>query len=151
MEVRKVSKTGIDLIKKYEGCKLEAYQCCAGKWTIGYGHTDGVVKGMKITQSQADLIFQNDMDLFSKSVSNVIGNLSLNQNQFDALVSFAYNCGIGNFKNSTLLRIIKENQNDVKIKYEFNRWVFSKGRFLTGLARRRKEESELYFKKNYEQ
>lgn len=145
MEVKKVGKAGLALIKQFEGCRLEAYRCSAGRWTIGYGHTDGVKKGMKITQKQAELIFQNDIDLFSKSVSNVIGSVNLNQNQFDALISFAYNCGIGNLKKSTLLMRIKENPNDERIGYEFLRWTYSNGRYLAGLARRRKAEAELYF------
>ena len=145
MEVMKVGKAGLALIKQFEGCRLEAYRCSAGRWTIGYGHTDGVKKGMKITQQQAELIFQNDIVLFSKSVSNVIGSVNLNQNQFDALISFAYNCGIGNLKKSTLLMRIKENPNDERIGYEFLRWTYSNGRYLAGLARRRKAEAELYF------
>ena len=145
MEVKKVGKAGLALIKQFEGCRLEAYRCSAGRWTIGYGHTDGVKKGMKITQQQAELIFQNDIALFSKSVSNVIGSVNLNQNQYDALVSFAYNCGIGNLKKSTLLKRIKENPNDERIGYEFSRWAYSNGRYLAGLARRRKAEAELYF------
>ena len=145
MEVKKVGKASLALIKQFEGCRLEAYRCSAGRWTIGYDHTDGVKKGMKITQKQAELIFQNDIDLFSKSVSNVIGSVNLNQNQFDALISFAYNCGIGNLKKSTLLMRIKENPNDERIGYEFLRWTYSNGRYLAGLARRRKAEAELYF------
>ena len=145
MEVKKVGEAGLALIKQFEGCRLEAYRCSAGRWTIGYGHTDGVKKGMKITQQQAELIFQNDIVLFSKSVSNVIGSVNLNQNQFDALISFAYNCGIGNLKKSTLLMRIKENPNDERIGYEFLRWTYSNGRYLAGLARRRKAEAELYF------
>ena len=91
-----LSEKGISLIKKFEGCHLTAYLCPAGKWTIGYGHTAGVVKGMKITQEQADEYLRQDCKSSEKAV-NALGR-NLNQNQFDALVSFAFNCGVGNLK-----------------------------------------------------
>ena len=87
-----VSKKGIDLIKKYEGCHLVAYRCPANIWTIGYGHTKNVKQGMVITQAQADAYLMQDCQAAVKAV-NALGR-NLNQNQFDALVSFAFNCGV---------------------------------------------------------
>lgn len=92
----KVSEKGLAIIKKYEGCRLTAYVCPAGKLTIGYGHTKGVKKGQKITQAQAEAYLREDVAGAEKAV-NAIGK-GFNQNQFDALVSFTYNCGAGNLK-----------------------------------------------------
>ena len=93
-----------DLIKKYEGCKLEAYKCPAGIWTIGYGHTDSnVTSGTIITQDEADELFNKDILKFEKAVSHMV-KTTINQNQFDALVSFAFNLGNGALLNSTLLK-----------------------------------------------
>lgn len=131
-----ISQKGLDLIKKYEGCHLEAYLCPAGKWTIGYGHTSGVKKGMKITQEQADQYLMQDCASAVKAV-NVLGR-NLNQNQFDALVSFTFNCGAGNLKtlcHNRTLGVISE-----KILL-YNK---SGGKTLTGLVRRRKEEQALF-------
>ena len=99
----KTSQNGINLIKKYEGCRLTAYKCPAGLWTIGYGHTKNVKSGQKITQKQAENFLKQDLKTFEKGVEKAV-KVRLNQNQFDALVSFAYNCGLGALKTSTLLR-----------------------------------------------
>lgn len=101
MKKRKIGQAGLNLIKQYEGCRLSAYQCAAGVWTIGYGHTAGVKKGMTITQTQAETYLKQDCAKFESYVNSaayvpIIANL--NQNQFDALVSFAFNCGAGNLK-----------------------------------------------------
>lgn len=146
----KISSEGIDLIKKFEGCKLNAYQCSAGKWTIGYGNTfyeDGIFvkKGDKISKERAEILLKLILTTFERDVSNLVKS-SLNQNQFDALVSFAYNCGIGNLKASTLLKKVNTNPNDVSIKLEFMKWNKSKGKTLNGLTNRRESESTLYFK-----
>nr|DAI37636.1 MAG TPA: Lysozyme [Bacteriophage sp.] len=96
MANRKIGQAGLNLIKQFEGCRLTAYQCAAGVWTIGYGHTSGVKKGMTITQAQADAYLKQDCEKFEKYVNSaayVPITESLNQNQFDALVSFAFNLG----------------------------------------------------------
>ena len=139
----KISPKGIALIKEFEGLRLKAYKCPGGVWTIGYGHTAGVKPGMVITEEQAEQFLKEDLLIFEKAVNNQ--NLSINQNQFDALVSFTYNVGTGNFSSSTLLRKIRVNPQDNSIMDEFLRWVYSKGRVLPGLQRRRLAEMKLYF------
>ena len=137
------SPKGISLIKEFEGLRLKAYKCPGGVWTIGYGHTAGVKPGMVITEEQAEQFLKEDLLIFEKAVNNQ--NLSINQNQFDALVSLIYNIGIGNFKKSTLLLKVRIDPGDNSIMDEFLRWVYSKGRVLPGLQRRRLAEVKLYF------
>lgn len=131
-----ISEKGLNLIKSFEGCHLTAYKCPAGVWTIGFGTTSGVYEGMKITQAQADAFLLQDMKKFEGYVRAT--GLSLNQNQFDALVSFAYNCGNGNLKtlvkNRTLPQIA-----DAMLLYNKGG-----GKVLNGLVRRRKAERELF-------
>jgi lysozyme len=142
----KTSQTGIDLIKQFEGCRLKAYLCPAGIPTIGYGHTHGVKIGDKITQELAELLLKDDLNSeFEYYVNNY--SLNINQNQFDALVSFVYNVGPGNFQKSTLLKKARKNPNDLTIAGEFMKWTKAKGKELPGLRKRRILESELYFKK----
>lgn len=139
----KTSQTGINLIKGFEGLELDAYLCPAKVWTIGYGHTKGVKQGQRITTNQADELLKEDLEVFENAVN--VQSLNINQNQFDALVSFIYNLGIGAFNRSTLLKKIKENSNDPTIAYEFSRWNKANGNVLSGLVKRRKAESTLYF------
>ena len=143
----KTSDVGIELIKKYEGCVLKAYKCPSGVWTIGYGHTNGVKSGMQITKAQALDYLKQDLSVFEKAVTNYV-KVPLNQNQFDALVSFSFNCGAGALKTSTLLQ--KLNSSDYNgAANEFLKWNKSKGKVLNGLVRRRQEEKELFLKTNY--
>ena len=137
------SPKGIALIKEFEGLRLKAYQCPGGVWTIGYGHTAGVKPGMLISKAQAEEYLKADLIAFERYLNGL--GLALNQNQFDALVSFIYNVGTGNFTNSTLLRKVRANPQDNSIMDEFLRWVYSKGRVLPGLQRRRLAEMKLYF------
>ena len=139
----KTSPKGIALIKEFEGLRLKAYKCPGGVWTIGYGHTAGVKPGEVITENQAEEYLKADLIAFEK-YQNGLG-LALNQNQFDALISFTYNVGTGNFSSSTLLRKVRVNPLDDSIMDEFLRWVYSKGRVLPGLQRRRLAEMKLYF------
>ena len=138
-----MTQQGLDLIKKYEGLRLEAYKCPAGVWTIGYGHTKGVVKGMKISKEEAEKLLQQDVSVFELQVINTVGKLS--DCKIDALVSFAYNVGIAAFRNSTLCRKVKANSDDPAIRNEFMKWIYAGGKKLQGLERRRKEEAEMYF------
>ena len=87
----KTGQAGIDLIKKYEGCRLDAYKCPAGVWTIGYGHTGDVQPGQKITQAQAEAILRVDLEKFEKKVEKYYSRYRWRQNEFDAMVSFAFN------------------------------------------------------------
>ena len=139
----KTSPKGIALIKEFEGLRLKAYKCPGGVWTIGYGHTAGVKPGMVISEAQAEEYLMADLIAFEKHLNGL--GLALNQNQFDALVSFIYNVGTGNFSSSTLLRKVRANPLDNSIMDEFLRWVYSKGRVLPGLQRRRLAEMKLYF------
>ena len=139
----KTSPKGIALIKEFEGLRLKAYKCPGGVWTIGYGHTAGVKPGMVISKAQAEEYLKADLIAFERYLNGL--GLALNQNQFDALVSFIYNVGTGNFSNSTLLRKVRANPQDNSIMDEFLRWVYSKGRVLPGLQRRRLAEMKLYF------
>lgn len=142
---KKTGNKGIALIKSFEGLKLKAYKCPAGIWTIGYGHTKGVKEGQVITEDQADKFLTED--LFDAEMAVNEQSLSLTQNQFDALVSFTYNLGSGNFQKSTLLKKTKANANDPTIKEEFAKWNKAGGVVLSGLTRRRAAESNLYFEK----
>ena len=139
----KTSPKGIALIKEFEGLRLKAYKCPGGVWTIGYGHTVGVKPGMVISEAQAEEYLKADLIAFERYLNGL--GLALNQNQFDALVSFIYNVGTGNFYSSTLLRKVRANPQDNSIMDEFLRWVYSKGRVLPGLQRRRLAEMKLYF------
>ena len=139
----KASSKALELIKQFEGLRLKAYLCPGGVWTIGYGHTSGVKSGMIITEAQAEEYLKADLISFERYLNGL--GLALNQNQFDALISLIYNIGIGNFQKSTLLRKARINANDNSIMDEFLRWVYSKGRVLPGLQRRRLREMKLYF------
>ena len=139
----KTSPKGIALIKEFEGLRLKAYKCPGGVWTIGYGHTAGVKPGMVISEAQAEEYLKADLIAYERYLNGL--GLALNQNQFDALVSFIYNVGTGNFSSSTLLRKVRANPQDNSIMDEFLRWVYSKGRVLPGLQRRRLAEMKLYF------
>src|SRR5690606_21471801 len=147
--MRTLDTFGYKLIQQFEGLKLKAYQDSVGIWTIGYGNTtylDGskVKKGDEITREQADLMFKQTANKFALDVAKLI-NVCLTQNQFNALVSLAYNIGIGAFKGSTLLKKVNANPNDESIRDEFKRWVRAGGQVLNGLKRRRNEEADLYF------
>jgi len=139
----KTSNKGIELIKKHEGFRAKAYKCPADKWTIGYGHTLNVKSTDVITKEQGEYFLRQDVEYAEKEVNK--HNLNINQNQFDALVSFVFNLGVGNFARSTLLRRIKAHPNDITIRREFARWVYAGGKILPGLVKRRKEEADLYF------
>lgn len=136
------SQKGIDLIKSFEGCRLTAYQDSVGVWTIGYGHTAGVYQGMKITEEQAESYLRSDLSTSESAVNNYV-TYAINQNQFDALVSFTFNLGSGSLKNSTLLK--KLNAGDIEgAANEFDKWVYAGGVALEGLVKRRAAEKELF-------
>lgn len=133
-----VSEKGLALIKKWEGCRLTSYQDSVGIWTIGYGHTSGVTEGMTITQAQADAYLKSDCATAQNAVNKYDDVYHWNQNQFDALVSFAYN--IGNIKQLTADGTRSISTISSKI-LEYNK---AGGKVLTGLVNRRKEEKELF-------
>lgn len=138
----KTSQNGINLIKSFEGCRLTAYQDSAGVWTIGYGHTAKVYSSMKITEEQAIKFLKSDIKNAENAVNSRVTYI-INQNQFDALVSFTYNVGVGNFSSSTLLK--KLNQSDILgAANEFDKWVNAGGKVLKGLVRRRASEKDIF-------
>jgi lysozyme len=145
----KVNNLGIDLMHFFEGCKLEAYQCSAKVWTIGWGNTfyengTPVRQGDKITQDRANSLFVFVANKFAGEIKKLI-KTNLSENQFSALVCFAYNVGTGNLAKSTLLKKVNANPNDPSISNEFLRWNKAGGKELLGLTRRRTAESKLYF------
>jgi lysozyme len=151
-----LNESTIKLVKEFEGCKLTAYECAtslslpASKkfYTIGWGNTtyeDGtkVKKNDTITQDRADKLLHNLLDNFEAQVQKLV-RAPLNENQKGAIVSFAYNCGIGNLKASTLLRRL--NDGEYEVSNEFLKWNKANGKVLAGLSRRRKAEAELFTK-----
>jgi len=141
----KTSKEGIALIKKFEGCKLDAYQCSADVWTIGFGTTQGVKKGATCSQDEAETFLANDLCQFEQSILKMV-DVSLKQNEFDALISWIYNLGATNFSESTLLRRINDNTDSSRadIPYQIKRWNRAGGKVLDGLVRRREAEALLW-------
>ena len=139
----KASGKAYSLIQQSEGLRLTSYRCPSGIWTIGYGHTSGVTEGMTITVEEANEFLRQDI-VFAEDVVNAQG-LTLRQCQFDALVSLVFNIGGSAFRRSTLLKKIRVNPDDNSIMDEFLRWVYSKGKALPGLQRRRLAEMKLYF------
>lgn len=138
-----LGQSGESLIKHYESLKLKAYLCPANVWTIGWGHTKTAKQGMVITRPQAQALFDQDIKSFVDAVNSAI-KVNITQNQFDALVSLAFNIGIGNFTKSTLVRRINSRASDVEVHNQFRRWIFANGRRLQGLANRREAEILLY-------
>jgi len=148
--ITKHSQAFIDLVKASEGCELQAYKDTNGIPTIGYGAThyeNGAAVKMydSITQQQAEDLLGVLVGQFETTLSSLIP-ATINQNQFDALLDFVYNCGIGNLKSSTLLKKVIANPNDAEIAFEFNKWVHGQnGQTLAGLVTRRAKEATLYF------
>ena len=143
LNIMKASEKAYSLIRQFEGLRLTAYRCPAGVWTVGYGHTSGVVPGMVITKELAEKLLRQDIATVENIVNAECPNLR--QCQFDALVSFVFNIGGGNFRKSTLLKKIKANPDDNSIMDKFLRWVYAKGVVLPGLQKRRLAEMKLYF------
>jgi lysozyme len=152
MKITKTGAAGIELIKTFEGFESAPYKCPAGIPTIGYGATfypggkKVTVADKAITEAEAVELLKNMLVSFEKYVDSYCRD-DINQNQFDALVSFAYNLGPANLKASTLLKKVNANPADESIKLEFMKWVKAGGKTLKGLVRRREAEAQLYFKK----
>lgn len=135
----KTSQRGIDLIKGFEGCRLVAYKPVPTEkyWTIGYGHYGAdVIPGQKITPGQAETYLKADLEKFEKAVDAL--GLNLNQNQLDALTSFAYNCGVGNLKKLCEGRTLSQ------IADKMLAYNKAGGKVLAGLTRRRNAERGLF-------
>ncbi len=150
----KTSENIRNFIKNQEGLRLNAYLCPAKVWTIGFGHTGSeVVKGLVITREQAEKYFNQDIAIHENNVSRLV-KVPLNQNQFDALVSFEYNVGYGQFASSTMLKLLNAGKYN-EAAAQFGRWVYSTtkqsdGTFKTvalpGLVKRRRMEMEMFKK-----
>ena len=141
----KSSELLLNKIIEFEGCKLTAYKCPAGVWTIGVGHTKGVKQGQKITEAQAISLLKGDL----LPCENYVNNLGVckTQGQFDALVDFCFNLGTGALGRSTLLKFIRQGKAEQYIRGEFAKWVKSGGKTLAGLVKRRAWEADRYFGK----
>lgn len=138
----RISPRGIALIKKYEGLRLKAYYCSANVLTIGWGSTGKhVVPGMVITRDEAEELLKKDLVRFELGVSNLCPRV--NQHQFDALVSFAFNLGLGALQRSSLRMKVNRGEFDT-VPAEFMKWVRGGGRILPGLVKRREEEANLF-------
>lgn len=140
----KISQGGINLIKRFEGLKLKAYKCSAGVLSIGYGSTKGVYEGMEITEQEADNLLRTDLLIAEGAVDQLV-TYPLSQLQFDALVSFVFNCGSGNFKKSTLLKQINRGE-ILPAAEQFLKWVKAGGKTLPGLVKRREAEREIFLR-----
>ena len=140
----KLSTQGMNHIKKWEGLRLQAYRCPAGVWTIGYGHTGPDVKPkLVITEEKAYDLLDKDTDIAENAVNQNV-KVRVTQIQFDALVSFVFNVGVGAFKASTLLRMLNQGKFN-QVPTQMKRWVYDgNGKAIPGLVRRRKEEAEMW-------
>jgi lysozyme len=136
------SQAGIDLIKRWEGCRTKAYRCPAGVWTIGYGHTGTAMPGMSISYDKAEELLEQDLQRFEKAVKTLV-TVPINQNQFDALVSFTYNVGVKAFGGSTLLSLLNQKKY-LPASDQFSRWTKAGSKTLPGLVLRRSEERDLF-------
>jgi lysozyme len=138
----RTSKKGIDLIKSFEGLRLQSYQDSVGVWTIGYGTTRGIGPGMSITTEQAERMLMNDILRFEPEVDRLV-KVPLNQNQWDALLSFVYNLGSMNLGSSTLLKLLNA-RDYVGAAEQIPRWNKAGGKVLNGLIKRRAAERRLF-------
>lgn len=134
-----IGNKGLDLIKSFEGCRLSAYTCPAGVWTIGYGHTQGVYQGMTISQAQADKFLFEDVKYYADAVDRYNSRFNFTQEEFDALTSFTYNCGVG-----SLQAVMSCCNTKQEIAEECKLYNKGGGVVLAGLVRRRNEEYKLF-------
>jgi lysozyme len=151
MKITQASNNLIELIKKFEGFSAVPYMCPASVVTIGYGSTR-YADGRKVTMTDNSITIEGAIILLKQTLKqyelavDAYCRDDINQNQFDALVDFAYNCGNGNLKSSTLLKKVNTNPNDPTIAAEFRKWNKGGGKVLKGLVNRREAEIQLYFK-----
>jgi lysozyme len=142
MKKMTTSRKGLQMIKDFEGLRLAAYKCPAGVPTIGYGHTKGVKMGMVITQGQADDYLVEDIGPIERELNKL--DINFRQEQFDALVSWIFNLGAGNFRHSTMLIRINTDADDVEITDQLVRWFNAVGKPLVGLKKRRIAEANMF-------
>ena len=143
----RMSAAGLAVVKEFEGLRLKAYKCPAAVWTIGYGHTSAagnpiVTPDLVISNDEAEQILERDMVQYEDGVRKFV-KVELTQNQFDALVDFAYNAGVGALQKSTLLKKVNAGKFD-EVPAEFMKWTKGGGKELPGLVRRRRAEVKLW-------
>ena len=143
----KLGIQGLELIKTFEGLELNAYQCAAGVWTIGYGHTKGVKPGDQINKAVADSLLVEEMEEYEKAVNDAV-TISIDQCMFDALVSWTYNLGPSNLNASTMLKVLNSGDYD-GVPEQIKRWNKANGKVLEGLIRRREAEAILFEGKDW--
>lgn len=142
--MRQINEAGLKIVKGFESLELTAYRCPAGKMTIGYGHviTTGEVFARRITTELAESVLRRDLSIAEQAVTRFV-KVDITDNQFSALVSFTFNCGVEALRRSTLLR--KLNAGDAAgASNEFSKWIRGGGRILNGLVRRRQAEQQLF-------
>ena len=137
-----LSKTGIELLKHFEGCELKAYQDSVGVWTIGYGHTKGIYEGLEITQLEAEKMLQDELPEYEGYITDKVVPM-LQQHEYDALVCWVYNLGPTNLSSSTLLKRLNAGEFD-DVPFQMKRWDKAGGQPLLGLTRRRNAEALLF-------
>jgi lysozyme len=131
------------LIRKYEGCKLQAYRCPAGIWTIGYGHTAGVKAGDVWTQAQAEDALMKEIEEYGKGVLQVCPSLEHSPNRLAACISLAYNIGVANFAGSSVAKYIRRGEYRAAAD-AFGMWVYAGKQKLLGLVNRRQAERTVF-------
>ena len=141
------SDKGFELIKKFEGCELKAYQDSVGVWTIGYGHTKGVEEDQEITQDEAEDMLASELDEYEGYIRDMV-ECDLEQCQFDALVAWVYNLGPTNLRSSTMLKRLNANDLD-DVPAQIRRWNKAGGKVLAGLTRRREAEAVMFQNKEW--
>lgn len=144
MLTRTISQAVLDIIKECEGLRLQSYLCPAGVWTVGYGHTRDVYKGMVITRRDADLFLGEDVEVASAAVSRLV-SVPLSDNQFSVLVSFTFNLGARRLAKSTLLWQLNRKRYGA-VPAELAKWKRGGGKILPGLVKRRALESALWMR-----
>ena len=142
---RQINQAGLDLIKNFEGLRLQAYICPGGIWTIGYGHTKDVRPGQYIKQSQAEVYLRQDLERFEAAVERIV-RYPLTDNQFAAVVSLTFNIGEAALARSTIAKYLNQGMLS-QAALQFDRWVYAGGKKLQGLVRRRRAEQQLFLKK----
>lgn len=138
-----LSPQGLDTIKGFEQLRLTAYLDTGGVWTIGYGHTRSALSGMQISEARALMLLAQDVAEAVEAVNKLV-RVPLEQYEFDALVSFVFNVGVGAFKSSTMLRCVNDRAEPMRIGTEFLRWVYDNGKKIAGLETRRRKERLLF-------
>ena len=136
------SEKAYSLIRSFEGLRLKAYKCSAGKYTIGYGHTNRVKAWERITPEHAEELLERDVKAIEDELNKII-TVDLTQNQMDAIISFVFNVGVGNFKSSTAYKRIQAKRFE-DVPAQIKRWVYCRNKVLNGLVKRREAEAKLF-------